>query len=81
MKSLTYMHLFFYRGELDIKRLFDTISVLEKMVGIIKLWVPNCGVGGVGWSYVGLKKLPLVLTIIDKNEQFLWGLLNQEIPS
>lgn len=66
MKSLTYMHLFFYRGELDIKRLFDTISVLEKMVGIIKLWVPNCGVGG---SRVKLCGTQEVTTRVDHYRQ------------
>ena len=79
MRSLIYIHIFLYRGELEIKRLFDTISALEEIVGIIKLWVSNWE--GVGWSYVRLKKLPLMLTNLDKNEQLLWGLLNQEIPS
>lgn len=66
MKSLTYMHLFFYRGELDIKRLFDTISALEKMVGIIKLWVPNCGVRG---SRVKLCGTQEVTTRVDHYRQ------------
>lgn len=31
MRSVTHIHIFLYREELDIKRWFDTITTLEKL--------------------------------------------------